>query len=189
MADPHKKFNRSLHYIPGMAEKIVKDNKRLQGYDWQILRGDQRANEGGGYLEFYPPEESHNPVPGKPTISVFDKGLSPQETQQMVFGDMLHYLPSVDSEFNDLRNKYRGLLTPEQQQIDKNAYQRGVDQYGENRPYEDWMNQSRLDAHIRGYLSPDKDDNWKGSYTEDQQQTLGEMRGLLSTPSKKKPSK
>jgi hypothetical protein len=181
LSDPTR-FNRSVHHIPGVVDPIVSQYPRLSGYDWQVTRGDPRMNEGGGYLEFYPPDESYNPVPGKPTISIFDKTLNPEQTQQMVFGDMLHYLPQVDPEFGAMREQYRQSLTPEQQGVDRRAYQRGVDEYGENRPYDRWMDVSRLDAHLRGYLSPDKNNEWAGSYNPEQLELFKSMQDLLKKP-------
>ena len=183
-----RRFNRSVHHIPGMVDSIVSQYPRLSGYDWQVTRGDPRMNKGRGHLEFYHPDETSNPVPGKPTISIFDKDLgnlrhqNPKQTQQMVFGDMLHYLPHVDPEFGAMREQYRQSLTPEQQGVDRRAYQRGGEEYGENRPFDKWMDVSRLDANLRGYLSPDQNNEWAGSYTPEQVNLLDSMRDLLKKP-------
>ncbi len=181
LSDPTR-FNRSIHHIPGVVDPIVSEYPRLSGHDWQVVRGDPRANVGGGYLEFYPPEERWNPVPGKPTISVFDKTLTPSQTQRMVFGDMLHHMPSVDPEFSAMRDQFRGTITPEQDAIDRGAYQRGVARYGEDRPYDKWMDVSRLDAYLRGYLSPDDNNEWAGAYTSEQLRLLEQMQDLLKKP-------
>ena len=173
---------RSIHHIPGMADNIISKYPRLGGPDWQVIHGDSRMNPEGGYLEFYPPEERWNPIPGKPTISVFDKTLTPSQTQRMVFGDMLHHLPSVDPEFRAMRDQFRGTITPEQDAIDRGAYQRGVERYGEDRPYDKWMDVSRLDAYLRGHLAPDDNNEWAGSYTPKQLEILGNMKDLLWQP-------
>jgi hypothetical protein len=166
-----------------MADAVTKQYPVLAGHDWQVIEGDPRWNEGGGYAEFYAPDEGYNPYQGKPTIAMFERGLmrSPEEQQQMVFGDMLHHLPQVDPKFNAMREQYQGSMTPEQREINRNAYRRGQNEYGEDRPYSDWMEQSRLDAHLRGYIAPDHNNNWAGSYTPEQVELLKSMQRYLRT--------
>jgi hypothetical protein len=55
--------------------------------------------------------------------------------------------------------------------VDQRAYARA----GEQRPFDDWMQQSRGDAYIRGKLAPDANDDWRDVYTPEQQKTLADM--------------
>jgi len=139
-------------------------------------------NTGGGSLEFYSPDERHNPNPGYPTVEVFDPSLKNEWLERAVFGDMLHYLPSVDDTFSDLRKDFAGTITDEQKQIDQNAYSRAQQRHGEARPYNDWFERSRLDAYLRGYLAPDERNEWSGSYTPEQLSILKEIESLISQP-------
>jgi hypothetical protein len=46
------------------------------------------------------------------------------------------------------------------------------------------MDRSRVDAYIRGYLTPDERDEWRqqGTYTDDQKRLLDQMQQYLTTP-------
>lgn len=169
----------------GILSEITSESPALADYPWQLVEGDPSKNMGGGYLEFYPPDERENPIQGKPTMAVFPQAtrLPREELKQMVFGDMLHYLPSVDPSWNKLRGEYGDSLTDKQRKIDRSAYQRDVkrsiDQGYRPRPYDNFMDVNRLDAHVRGYISPDKRNEWAGSYNPEQVNILERMNGLL----------
>ncbi len=177
---------RNPKHISGVLGPIMEEYPRLSGYDWQLIEGDPGNNFGGGSLEFFHPQEKFNPIPTKPTIALFDKGSSPEETRRMVYGDMMHYLPEVDPEFSSLRDDYAGSLTDRQKQIDRMAYQRDVRhslmQNRRPRSFDDFMDVSRLDAHLRGYLAPDRNNEWAGSYTPEQIKTFKSIQELLRQP-------
>ena len=141
-----QQLNRSIHHIPDVTDSITQKYPRLSNYDWQVIRGDQRNNIGGGHLEFYPPNESYNPIPGKPTIAVFDPTLSPEQTSKMVFGDMLHHLSNADPEWRKLRTQYSDTVSPAQK---KKEYEYEVANFGETRNIDQWRDVSRLDAPVR----------------------------------------
>jgi hypothetical protein len=135
-----------------------------------------------GQLEFYlpddmgPPGETFqgNPFLGWPTVELFKPlaGKDPSALLNPIMGDMLHYLPAVDSTFAELREKFRKSITDEQLVEDEEAHQRALDQ-GDNRSFEDWFEMNRLDAYIRGLLFPDENDEWKDVYTKVQRE-IGE---------------
>lgn len=129
-----------------------------------------------GYLEFFPPDELFNPEPGKPVIEVYDTGGHDLET--MMLGDMLHYLPAIDPKFAEYRDRFRESITPEQEAVDRRAYER----MGDKRPYDKWFDVSRLDAYLRGFLAPDKNNEWADAYTPEQRELLGEMERHLRAP-------
>ena len=180
-----QQFNRSIHHIPNVADSITQKYPRLSGYDWQIIRGDQRNNPSGGHLEFYSPKETYNPIPGKPTIAVFDPSLSPEQTGQMVFGDMLHHLSDADPEWRKLRKQYSDTISSEQKQRE---YEYEVANFGETRDIDKWWDVSRLDAHVRGYVAGQwpKDD---GFYSSEQKQILRNMEKLLKRPKQEPPKR
>jgi hypothetical protein len=179
----------------GMLSDITSEYPRLAKHDWRLMEGDPSRNVGGGYLEFYSPKQKGNPSPGHPTIEVYPSTtkLPREEVKKMVYGDMLHYLPEVDPEWNSLRSQYAESLTDDQRKTDRMAYQRElarnlrlgepwslpVREGGQMRPYSEFMDMSRLDAHIRGYLAPDRRNEWAGMYKPHQIDILKRMRGLL----------
>jgi hypothetical protein len=160
---------------------------RLSGHDFNVIdsRGSgllHPRNIGGGKLEFYAPGEEYNPAPGRPTIEVFDPSLRGKRLKKAVFGDMLHHLPAVDPAFRSLRADFRRTVTDKQLATDRRAHKRARDEHGETRSFDDWFEQSRLDAYIRGFLAPDERDEWAGSYTAKQIGILQKMKGLLGRP-------
>lgn len=143
-------------------------------------------------LEFYPPWESENPNPGKITLELFKSFSDPKELQTAVAGDLLHYLGGVNPETNRpvdpnyfaLKQKVDAARTPQQQALDQRVYQEEKSQYGENRSYHDWLYQSRLDAYIRGFVTPDANDEWrkKGFYsTPNMKKAVSEVQSYLET--------
>ena len=142
-----------------------------------------KRNIGGGKLEFYPPDELYNPNPGKPTIEIFDPNLKGQFLNRAVFGDMLHYIPKVNKNFNNLREKFKASLTPQQKDVDKRAYKYSQQKFGEKRSFDKWNEMTRIDAYIRGYLAPDERDEWRksGTYTEEQKNILNEMMRVIKS--------
>ena len=143
-----------------------------------------------GQLEFYGPDEigpewdaskgesyQGNPYPGGPTIRLYQP-LAGKDVTNAIMGDMLHYLPAVDPEFSELREKFRDSLTREQKTTDKRAWEES----GDNRSLEAWFEATRLDAYIRGLLYPDEKNDWKDVYTGDQRKIGIEMRSHVESP-------
>jgi hypothetical protein len=101
---------------------------------------------------------------------------------------MLHYMGAVDPRsgqvidptYFKLKQQLLNSRTPEQRRIDDRAYQRDLPYYkGEKPTKEDWMQFNRGDAYIRGYITPDADDNWREMYTQEQRALLDIMKQYL----------
>ena len=165
-----------------ILQEIYKEYPQLGQYPFEVIDSRGKKSPYGGMIEFYPPDELYNPIPGKPTLEVFDEGLKGESLKKAIFGDMLHYLPDVDPQFALVREELINSLTPEQLDIDKKAYERAVKEYGETRPFEDWFNINRKDAYLRGYLAPDSRDEWKDAYTPQQTGILDFLQQYLKTP-------
>lgn len=155
-----------------------------------VKHGDQSNNAGGGYLEFYPPWEAHNPHPGRSTIEVFDKSLSGKALEDSIAGDALHLLGAkdprteqpVDPHFYELKQRLLSTLTPDQLKVDMRTFrEEQARNPEEGRTFAEWMETSRGDAYIRGWITPDKNDEWRrqGVYTDEQKAILEDMRGYL----------
>jgi hypothetical protein len=165
------------------VQRITERYGALRPYDFRAVDSRGKESKHGGGLEFYHPDEPTNPVPGKPTVEVFDKDLQGEDLERAIFGDMLHYLPDSDPKFAQMREEFRETITPEQTRTDLMAYDRSRVQRGERREFAKWFDRTRLDAYIRGYLAPDKNDEWRrsGTYTPEQAQLLGRMNQYLET--------
>lgn len=137
-----------------------------------------------GYLEFYPPWEERNPNPGTITVEVY-KPMRGELLSRAIAGDLAHMAGAVDPRtgkpvdpaFYALKRQFATTLTPEQLAVDRRAHQ----DEGDPRPFEDWHEQSRLDAYLRGWIFPDERDEWRrqGVYTPEQTKLLQRMQRYL----------
>jgi hypothetical protein len=150
---------------------------RLQNQDIQARFNPAPPPGNRGSLEFYPKDEAHNPTPGQTLIDVFDPRLlqNQGELRQALFGDALHAMPETDPNFHAMREELWNSRVPWQQRMDQRSYETS----GDTRPYDQWADVSRKDAWIRGYLAPDRNDEWRGSYSPDQVAILNRMREYL----------
>ena len=136
----------------------------------------------GGYLEFYSPKESRSPKPGTPLIRVDPKTAEREDLESMMFGDALHYAPEVDPRINQWREDIRGSLSDGQLSRSRGRYTDYTSPESkyynprENRSYEDWFENSDLDAIIRGYMTGQWGD--KG-YPEKQRFIMDAMKAYL----------
>lgn len=156
--------------------------------DAKVQWGDPSIYEKtGGHLEFYPPWESENPNPGKVTLELYDRSLKGKALEDAIAGDMLHHLAAVNPETQQpVDAKWRGMRDEviagrdaASKAMDERAYAAAT-KGGDTRDFDQWMDNSRADAHVRGYLTPDKDDNWRNAYTPQQKATLDQMRNYLT---------
>lgn len=122
-----------------------------------IMKGKNTKGDDRG-LEFYPPWESENPNKGKITIQLF----GPASTSA-IGGDIMHYLGAIDPKtknpvdpaFFKMKQAVMAARTPQQDRTDRQIYADAVKNQGEKRSYKDWLQQSRIDAYIRGYVTPE----------------------------------
>lgn len=166
---------------------VLQQYPRLQQSQWGIV--DRTLGNHHGQLEFRHPDEPDNPYPGVPTVEVYNPNLKGKWLEQAIFGDMLHYMPEADKNFNAMRQDFFGLLTPEQNILNRKTYHDAKSPklmghknnwyYGENRPYDKWFDLSRGDAWIRGILAPDERNDWAGAYTEPQIRQAEKMEKYL----------
>ena len=171
-------------------ESIYEEYPRLRSGDYRLVV-DPELMGGQGDIEFIGAGYSADPkgVPvslpaineDNPTIALRSLESNPN-LQRRLLGDMLHNLPETDEKFSEMKQGFIKSMTPKQIALDKKVYKiatmpKGSSEhsYGEERSYEDWFDRSRSDAHIRGYIAPDKDDEWKDTYTDDQEIILNNM--------------
>tara|TARA_R100000742_G_C4232462_1_gene53744 strand:+ start:48 stop:725 length:678 start_codon:yes stop_codon:yes gene_type:complete len=185
-------------------ESIYEEYPRLRSGDYRLVV-DPELMGGQGDIEFIGAGYSADPkgVPvslpaineDNPTIALRSLESNPN-LQRRLLGDMLHNLPETDEKFSEMKQGFIKSMTPEQIALDKKVYKEATmpegtvvnsdlepsyggrklkHAYGEDRSYEDWFDRSRSDAHIRGYIAPDKDDEWKDTYTDEQEIILNNM--------------
>lgn len=160
--------------------------------DVQVQYGNPSGPNDPRQLEFYSPWEDTNPNKGKTTLEIYKRDMVGPDLQSAIAGDMLHLLGSVDPRtgrpidphWMEMKNQLIKARTPKHDEIDRRAYQEELQQYDEKPTYEDWMQRNRGDAYIRGYITPDKVDEWRknGFYTPEMSKVLDQMKQYLSTP-------
>ena len=160
--------------------QALQEYPRLKEHNFAVQPGAPTAQ--GGYMEFYPPDESYNPNPGRPTIEVYPKAMHHPALKDMLVGDALHHLGKVDDAYMKLRNDFDAYMDPSVKKEDVSRFKKGdfKDEAG-GRSFKDYWDQSRLDAHIRGALFPAANPDWqrKGQYTKEQRQVAEQMRKHL----------
>lgn len=188
MADEPEKSDFS-----SIAQNIGGKYKALAPHveQFTVGYGDPAKNVGGGAIEFYPPWESENPYPGKPSLMIFDKNVKGDALQNMIAADMLHYLAAVNPETNkpvdprwrQFRERLMTIRGPKNLQMDRRAYEEAKKSDKESRSFADWLDTSRADAYVRGYLLPDERDEWRkgGAYTPGMESVLKQMQQYLET--------
>lgn len=139
--------------------------------------------EGPGVMEFYNPDDQENPNKGKITLQFRDRSIQPDQIPDLAAADMLHYLGSSDPQYQALRSQMLGLRTPQQLYADKENYTRELKQFGNLGSYDDYMNDNRSDAYMRGAVFPNVNPEWSG-YLTPEQKALGEkaMQYLKAQP-------
>jgi hypothetical protein len=140
---------------------------------------------GKGFLEYYPPDEVGSPeyprpkdLPmGKPGIEIFDPKTRPID----VLGDIAsHYMIYNDPKMIDYYQQFGKSLSPEQQEFMQNKYLFEKEQYGENRPYEQWYETSGLPGYFRAYpFSQWSPEDIQRSYSPEQIQLLDMVKQYL----------
>ena len=185
-------------------DPIYEKFPRLRSNDFRLVV-DPELMGGQGDIEFIGAGYSADPkgVPislpavneDNPTIALRSLESNPN-LQRRILGDMLHDLPQTDEKFNSMREEFKTSMTPRQKDLDRRVYKEATmpegsvvnsdlepsyggkklkHAYGEDRSYEDWHDRSRLDAHIRGSIAPDENNEWKDFYTDKQKEIIDNM--------------
>lgn len=142
----------------------------------------------GGQLETYPPWESENPNPGRTTLEFYNRNLSMPEIHKAAAADMLHIIGAtdprngqdIDPRWMAMKRQFQQSMTADQLNNDSLAYNRAKGQ-GEERSFNDWHQDSRTEAYLRGYMFPDAADEWRksGTYTPQQEEIMARMHAHL----------
>jgi len=164
--------------ITNVMKKYPKIAKHLNN---TVIKFRYGKSKYGGGLEFIPSWESGEK---KHVIEIYDKEITGERLEQAIAGDMLHLMGAINPETNEpvdpdfykFKQKYREIMTPEQIDLDKRVFENYVKPKEPGRSFENWDEDSRSDAHLRGYLFPDQNDEWRksGAYTPEQTELLNE---------------
>jgi hypothetical protein len=118
--------------------------------------------QNGRKLEF---TEAYDDRYDNPFIEIFDPALKGKELEQALIGEFLHEAPRRNEEYAIMRSNLNEIKTPKQLQDDVDRYNYAVENYGEDRPFDQWLEVSGLDAFIRGHAVG----QWPKDYYTDMQ--------------------
>lgn len=150
--------------------------------------------------ETYMPWGEDNPTPGKLSIQLrAARPKTPQELQDIITTEAMHYLGNVkpggepvNPAWWNLKQQFRQAMTPRDQELaqqhwqeEQKAFKDTGGREGDNRSYDDFMNQSYLDMFMRGYMFPkSQGQEWverQGKWPPAQAKILDQMQRLLTT--------
>lgn len=156
--------------------------KVLGNIDFNIVDSRNKGISNNRQVEFYFPDEINSPSYGKPTIEIFNNDLSDKELNRTIKGELLHYLPYIDNEYKALKDEFIRSINKDQIDFAKKRYQYDVNTSGEKRSFDKWMGSVWEDALIRGYVTPDKEDQFRkgGAYTKDQEKILNKIVNYIN---------
>jgi hypothetical protein len=172
---------------PGPNSPTVLDQAREQ---YPILKGvdlgyTENPNNSGNYLEFWPPGETGDDKYPRPQALPMEKPgleINRSDTRPIdVLGDVVsHHLVNTDPKISQYYQQFKGSLTPDQNDILREQYQRAQQHEGEKRPYDQWAETAGLPAYFRGYAFQ----QWPAEeaskyYTPEQLGRFDEMMGYL----------
>lgn len=150
-----------------------------------VRRG--RAND-GRQLEFYPPWERDNPNPGRITVEIFNQNLRGRDLSESIGLDMLHHIGGrdpqgepVDPEYYALKQEMARAVRSANRRMDTDAWQQDRRAGLAGDSYDDWLEQNRVDAYIRGYVSPRMNPEWRqpGTFTPEMSRAGERIRQYL----------
>lgn len=170
---------------------VAKAYPRLAPYVAQtaVSRG---KTEDDRQLEFYAPDEADNPTPGKLHVQMFNDDLKGDDLRDSVALDMLHHVGSIDPKTGNpidpnyyaMKSALRDQIKAANREMDREAYKEDLKAYPDSGSYDDWLEHNRVDAYVRGLVSPRMNPEWQqpGIYTPQMQHIGQSIRSYLSTP-------
>jgi hypothetical protein len=139
-------------------------------------------------LEFWPPGEPGDqefPRPqelpaDRPGVQILDPSVSSEDVAADVVS---HYLVHQDPRLQGLYSQFSGTFQdPQRRPRLEEDYQWSQIHEGEKRPFEDWLQSTRVPDYLRGYLFhqwPEK--SYSQMYSPEQRAILEQMRSVLQT--------
>lgn len=172
-----------------ILEDIVNQYPALKPHINNLNIMQSQDQNDGRQLEFYPPWEQKNPNPGRTTIELYNGKLQGKYLNNAIAGDMLHLLGSVDPRsgqqidpnYYKMKQLFLQSITNNQLAVDQRTYREEKNQNPDTAPFDEWMQMNRGDAYIRGYITPDENDEWRRNniYTDKQKVLLETMKAYL----------
>jgi hypothetical protein len=174
--------------LQAVGEKYPALAKHVQNTIVQDAKPPKGADYG---LETYPPWESENPNPGKTTIELY-RNFDRSKLPEVIAGDLIHVAGGIDPRtgspvdptYHSLKDQVKASRTPQQDALDHKVWEQDK-KNGEKRPFDQWFDESRGEAYVRGLLFPDDRDEWRkqGVYSSNPKlkSTIEQIGNYLTT--------
>jgi len=94
-------------------------------------------------------------------------------------GELLHFMPR-NPKFSAARDGFMGSLSQRQLSILRDIYKNHVKRFGEDRGFDKWLEYTGKDMLVRGYLSPDRNDEFRPFYEPQNKPFLEDMMRVIS---------
>ena len=145
--------------------------------------------QGDNMLESWPvgePGTKSSPRPAAIPINKFGISVYSPKTRPIdILGDVVsHLLVKTNPKYQAYYSQFSQSLTPEQKTRLQQQYRWAVQNAGERRPYEKWLEMSGLPAYFRGYAFQQWPAEVHGQalYTPQQIQMFNQMLAQLAAP-------
>lgn len=170
---------------PMLLEAARKEYPILNQYDIDYKYSPKQDIEEYGGLEFFPSDEPGSPERprpkefpvGRPLVEVYDPKTRPID----ILGDITsHYLIYEDPQVKQYYDQFQNSLNLGQYDRLRNQYQFAQQNFGEQRPYEQWYERSGLPGYFRGYAFQQWPEDFnETAYTPEQRAMFDKMMEYL----------
>jgi len=167
---------------PMLLEAARKEYPILNQYD---IGYKYSPKQDSGYLEFFPADEPGSPERPRPKefpmgkigVEVYDPKTRPID----MLGDITsHYLIYEDPQVKQYYDQFQNSLNIGQYDRLRNQYQFAQQNYGEQRPYEQWYESTGLPGYFRGYAFQQWPEDFnETAYTPEQRAMFDKMMEYL----------
>lgn len=167
---------------PMLLEAARKEYPILNQYD---IGYKYSPKQDSGYLEFFPADEPGSPERPRPKefpmgkigVEVYDPKTRPID----MLGDITsHYLIYEDPQVKQYYDQFQNSLNLGQYDRLRNQYQFAQQNYGEQRPYEQWYESTGLPGYFRGYAFQQWPEDFnETAYTPQQRAMFDQMMEYL----------
>jgi hypothetical protein len=168
--------------VDNVFQQAISQYPIIQKYG---VQGKVSPNARDGYLEFWPPGESGPPEYPRPKefgdnpgVEIYKDTTRPID----VLGDVTsHWLINQDPVVSKYYDDFKASMSPDQRNRLKGQYEHAQQNFGEQRPYEEWESMSGMPGYFRGYpFKQWPDDFNKEAYSPEQMQQLDGMMQYLT---------
>jgi hypothetical protein len=166
--------------LPPVTERAQQEFPILQSLGLSYV---DAPRENAGYLEFWPSDERGTLQHPRPqAIPAGKAGVEVRSTQTRpidVMGDVAsHHMIETDPYVKGYYQSFQQSLEPWQRERLREQYEYSRENFGEDRPFEQWLEMSGMPGYFRGHPFQQWEDSAR-MYTPGQIESLDDMMAYL----------